>query len=233
MEKVLILTTDTIHHRYFCKELILKFKDVDFFVMEEIKKSRILFKDYFEIEQHLYEKKLWEYTPKLSPIKVRYKNHQASTNWILKSKPDLIVVYGTGRIGKDLIHHFKGKIVNLHGGDAERYRGLDSHLWTVYHNDFSHLRVTLHHVTEEFDAGNVISSGGLIPQINKDTELHHLRSLTTIKCVDMISKLIEDGSVSDGSLQSLLLCRYYSKMPDELIEDCKRKFNAYILKSFK
>ncbi|KKL04655.1 hypothetical protein LCGC14_2613900, partial [marine sediment metagenome] len=171
MKKVLILTTDTVHHVYFCQELRRKFRDIDFFVMEEAnQKVKDSADTDFSRQQKVYEEELWfkdfigiigvhgtnptkKPIPKLNSIKVDNVNRHASLDWIFNLEPDLIVVYGTGRIGQELIKQFEGIIVNLHGGDAEKYRGLDSHLWAVYHNDFDSFFVTLHHVNEKFDDG--------------------------------------------------------------------------------
>ena len=46
--------------------------------------------------------------------------------------------------------------INLHGGDPEKYRGLDSHLWSIYHEDWASLVSTLHVVSKDLDAGDSI-----------------------------------------------------------------------------
>ena len=232
MKKVLILTTNTTHHIYFCQELRRKFRNIDFFVMQEaIKEYEV---GGFEQDQIDYEAELWfdGYCEEcLNSIKVDNVNKSASLDWIIALNPDLIVVYGTGRIGEDLIKRFKGRIVNLHGGDAEKYRGLDSHLWAVYHNDFNSFYVTLHHVNEKFDDGNVIRAHNIM--LGREMELYQLRAETTKVCIDIISRFLQLENMPEGTPQSLLRWRYYSKMPEELIEDCKRKFDDYILKTFK
>src|SRR3954469_12397642 len=60
--------------------------------------------------------------------------------------PDLLVSFGTGLIATDFIADAPVPLVNLHGGDPEEYRGLDTHLWAIYHRDFGALVTTLHAV---------------------------------------------------------------------------------------
>ena len=58
-----------------------------------------------------------------------------------------------------MISIFENKIFNLHGGDPEKYRGLDSHYWSIYHNDFKSLITTLHKVRPILDTGEIVLQG--------------------------------------------------------------------------
>ena len=69
---------------------------------------------------------------------------------IKQIKPDVIISFGIGLIQSKFLNNFRNlKIVNLHGGDLRHYRSLDSHMWSIYHNDFKYLITTLHYVKKK------------------------------------------------------------------------------------
>ena len=75
------------------------------------------------------------------------------------------------------------KIFNLHGGDPQRYRGLDTHLWAIYHKDFGGLVTTLH-ILPKLDDGDIVSMGTL--PVSKDMPLYALRKVNTEVCVNLV-----------------------------------------------
>ena len=71
-------------------------------------------------------------------------------------KPDLGVVFGTRKISKKIINLFKFGLINIHRGIVEKYRGLDSEYWALYHRDYKNIGITIHQVSEDLDTGKVI-----------------------------------------------------------------------------
>ena len=66
-------------------------------------------------------------------------NDTDSLKFISEISPDILVSFGIGKIRSEMLDLYKGRLVNLHGGNPEEYRGLDSHLWAIYHGDFDNL----------------------------------------------------------------------------------------------
>ena len=120
--------------------------------------------------------------------------------------------------------------LNLHGGAPEYYRGLDSHLWAIYHNDFKNLITTLHYVEPTLDTGKIVFEEKL--RITKDTPMERLRIVNTEACINMsalaISTLIENSNLP-SRIQSQA-GRYYSFMPSTLKEICLLKYNHFLQK---
>ena len=81
------------------------------------------------------------------------------------------------------------KIVNLHGGNPEEYRGLDSLFWSIFHKDFKNLQTTLHYVKLRVDTGNIIKKLKIIT--NKKTNLYNLRILNVINCIKITNFYIK------------------------------------------
>ena len=147
--------------------------------------------------------------------------------YLLKYNPDLIIVFGTKPIQNKLIEVKQNKIFNLHGGDPERYRGLDSHLWSIYHNDFSALLSTLHRLVPKLDAGDIVAQCSI--PITTNSPLYKLQAMNTEICIKITLNLI-DTFVKYGDIASRpqrKLGRYYSAMPKALKTICLQKFKNF------
>ncbi len=71
-------------------------------------------------------------------------------------KPDLIVLAGFMRIlTADFVHHFQGRLINIHPSLLPKYQGLHTHQRAIDAGDKEH-GVSVHFVTEELDGGPVI-----------------------------------------------------------------------------
>ena len=120
-------------------------------------------------------------------------------------------------------------MINSHGGDAEYYKGLDSHLWAVYHGDFDKLAVTAHLVSPELDKGDVV--------IKRDMNLDNVKSIGELRLenmrvctsiiVDVLQEIGGNSTISHRKQQDTY-ARYYSFMPAVLKSICVKKFNKFI-----
>ena len=139
------------------------------------------------------------------------------------------IVFGTGKVSKQVIQVCPNGIINLHGGNPEEYRGLDSHLWAIYHHDFSGLVTTLHRINEELDDGDIILQMPI--QLRPDMGLHELRRYNTDVCIEMVLSAFDmfnrQGYMIDRPQQKR--GRYYSFMPSVIKEICLKYFNQYVV----
>ena len=83
---------------------------------------------------------------------------------------ELIILAGYMKIlSPNFIHHFFGKILNIHPSLLPKYPGLDTHKRAI--NAFEkHHGASVHFVTEELDGGPVISQK-IVTIDSKDTEV--------------------------------------------------------------
>ena len=233
MLKTFILTTETTHHLYY----LWKLSELCSIhgVVIETKTLSALFETAHQYEQNRYEyeKSILKSGPSLiEEILPTHRfpsiNQVECKDFLEGAKPDVIIVFGTGKISKEIISIPTTAFLNLHGGAPEYYRGLDSHLWAIYHNDFRNLITTLHHIESHLDTGKIVFEHQL--DINQGTTLEKLRIVNTNACVDMsalaIRGLSELGYIP--SREQLQLGRYYSFMPKELKEVCVQKFNRFL-----
>lgn len=84
-------------------------------------------------------------------------NQPAEMELICSLKPDLILVYGTGLIGSQLISRFPGKIINLHLGLSPYYRGAGTNFWPLVNREPEYVGATVHYLDAGIDAGPIIA----------------------------------------------------------------------------
>ena len=142
-------------------------------------------------------------------------------------KPDVILVYGTGKLGNDVLDICPNSCLNFHNGDPERYRGLDCHLWPLYHRDFDALQMTLHKIEGSLDTGDIVDRRPV--PLYENMPLADLRRTAceisvemTIAALDRFEKI----GKFEGAAQHHK-GRYYSYMPAVLKDICNRNFERY------
>ena len=231
--KIAVLTTDTLHHAYFVREV------VRFFPIEVVLVETASLAPSFEIS-HPFEDQRTDYELRkifnnkrpgvghFADTKEFPDVNSASAARLLKDiAPDVIVVFGTSKISPNIIAVCPKGIVNLHGGDPEKYRGLDSHLWAIYHNDFNSLVTTLHRLNKDLDDGEIILQAPI--ELYTKMPLHALRRYNTDVCIKLVLSALDMFVRYDTfiSRKQRRKGRYYSFMPAVLKSICKRKFERF------
>ncbi len=232
--RTVLLTTETNHHLYYAWKVNERFSLTA--ILVESRRVNFGFDTYhrFEEERDEYERQiLLAGGPKILDDVTTVHRFESANNSVALSllrniKPEIILVFGTGRLERSVIEIPSIACLNLHGGNPEEYRGLDSHLWAIYHNDFASLVTTLHHVDRELDTGDIISRKQLV--LTKDSKIYQLRSINTQACVDLsiiaLDTLQSTGVISSDEQNKK--GRYYSAMPAVLKEVCVRNFQKYV-----
>ena len=231
--KILILTTETPHHVHFVEQISLLGYE-----LAVIKETDILQPSYdtshsFEATRDRFEINNWfnGVQGRLEEFADVYDferiNQQKCVNLIKKLNPSVTIVFGTQILNENVIRACNNKIFNLHGGDPTKYRGLDSHLWAIWHDDFDSIVTTLHQVEKTFDTGAIFELSSV--PMAKVSCVSQLRYWNTQVCVEMSVRLIE--TIALGTAYTLTpqttLGRYYSFMPGALKQACVSKFEKW------
>ena len=233
--KISILTTETIHHAFFIKSLSDYGFNINVYLEKKIN-QKFPFSTFHDYEDRRDDYEIKRWFKGMPPIFDNYANckrfeslnSKEAIKSISKETSEISIVFGTGLIRENFINSYKGIILNLHGGDPELYRGLDSHLWAIYHKDFDSLITTLHKLDDKLDNGEIISKGKL--SIDKNSSLESLRAENTELCVHLAKNVInmyKDFNIIISSRQRQI-GRYYSAMPTELKSICLKNFAKYI-----
>lgn len=232
--KVVLLTTETTHHTYFAWKVHELFHFAAIFL-----ETRTLVPPFdtfhpFEAQRNAFERDilLAGFSSKLSDLSEPHTFEDLNDPQcfsILKAlAPEVVIVFGTGRLRPPIIQVASTACLNLHGGNPEEYRGLDTHLWAIFHRDFNNLVTTLHYVDNDLDTGAIVYQSQL--RLKKDVPLYKLRSINTEVCVNLTIQALASLQSNDWlpSRKQVRLGRYYSFMPAVLKEDCLKKFNRYV-----
>ena len=236
--KIVLFTGINRHHLYLISELFKKF-NLSLIVQEKQSlKPKFKFKHKFEKFRDEYEKKnldisIYNKIPKNLIYKTKNINSSEVFKKVMRINPDVIICSGIGVIEKKIVNQFKNKIFNLHGGNINKYRGLDSHLWAIYHNDFESFHITLHKLVRRIDAGSIVSVGKI--KFVRQIQLFELRVKNIIIAAKLVTSFLKKKKNKKliKTKKILKLGRYYSFMPYALKEICLKKFNNYAKKKFK
>lgn len=236
MKKIVVLSTDTSHHRYFLNSIMKQGVSIAGCLFETIHvKPSFATGPLFEIEEHSFEvehffKEISSELPSdLLTFEVGSVNSAESAEIMRNLNPDFGVVFGAGKISKDVIHMFPDGLINVHRGIAEEYRGLDSDLWAIYHHDYGNIGVTIHKVEGLLDTGDVVSQKRMELKVGMKT--CQIRYYTSLIATDLVIHALKDylsGALRQKPQEKN--GRYYSFMPLELKKIVNKRFNDHCKK---
>ena len=231
---IVVLTTETPHHAFFVHALQAAFGNVSVFCEQPVVAHQSMQVHHsFEDDRDRYERQIWFNDDQvlladIVPTEVYSSINAPDALQALRHRQaDVVFVFGTGVLREGCITLFPDRIFNLHGGDPEEYRGLDTHLWAIYHKEFHSLVTTLHRLDAGLDTGDIVLQGAL--PLEPNMPLHALRAVNTEVCVRLatatMDMIIRHGDVVSRSQRRK--GRYYSAMPTELKETCRKRFETY------
>lgn len=232
--RIAVLTTQTPHHCWYIHQLMLHYSNL-IVVLETTNLKPIFHAEHvFEKQRDTYETESFlsdreRFIKNLCPVyETDNINNPGAYDFLSNMEPDILIVFGTRKINGPLISRYSGRILNLHGGDPEYYRGLDSHLWAIYHDDWKCIVSTIHILNEKIDDGNIIQKSVL--DLSKIGNLHQLRAINTEACWRLTLGALNTYELFNEFITSKqqIKGRYYSFMPTDLKEICRKKFENYI-----
>ena len=237
--KILILSTQTKHHTYFINK-IAELHDICGIIYER----KVLKKDYptgpfYDNLADKFEDKFFENEVpndlsddlKKKIVEVHSVNNKHLQKYIKSMSPDLIITFGTGIVKPYIFNTAKWGTINIHRGQIDKYRGLDSDLWAIKNEDFDNIGVAIHYVDEDLDTGDVLSTGK--DSLTKVYEIYHLKYHTTILATNMMLNVLEKFQYENGKIEGekqTEFGEYYTAMSLEekhLTEDIFNDYKLY------
>ncbi len=159
--KVVILTSDIIDGLVISEKIIKSGKDVRALFYEEKKVAlknvakRVIFKLTGKMGITCF-KDIPKRYGKIDIKEVRDMNSGDMREALERISPDLVVVIGTGKLKSDIYGIASKGAINMHSGILPYYRGADSEFWALNNGEPEKIGVTVHYVSEELDAGDII-----------------------------------------------------------------------------
>jgi hypothetical protein len=83
--------------------------------------------------------------------------------WMLRYKPDFIIVNGTRIIKKELLDKLNVPVVNIHAGITPMYRGVHGGYWALVNSDKANFGATIHLVDKGVDTGRILKRVHTLP----------------------------------------------------------------------
>jgi hypothetical protein len=229
---LIVLSTDTAHHRYFVNRLAQAGVPPDACLFETAPvRPPFPTGPVFDADQDAYEAaRFFADVPESVAGGTLHLVERCGTPQGLALldalQPDFGVVFGTGRLPPAVITRFRDGLINVHRGISQDYRGLDSDLWAIYHGDYDGLGVTIHGVEATLDTGPIAGQARL--RLDRSMRIHQLRYHTTVMAADLVLRALADYR------QGRLACRpqerrgrYYSFMPLELKRLVAARFDRH------
>lgn len=243
--RIAVLTTDTLHHRYFLRRLehdLPKGAQVVLAIFESspypwrrnairhaVRNMPNLWRGVvcnpylqprsFARRQDAFEKQRFfpdgdSSLPTTFPVElVPSVNHPTVRRRLARANPEIIYVYGTGKIAPEIFTLPPLGSVNAHGGRLPGYRGLDTNLWAAYERRPEDMYVTLHKMDDELDTGAVYLDRRI--PLHRDMTIYSLRYFSTLFCVDLFLELTRKFLRGDPAQRSHERenSRYFGPMP--------------------
>ncbi|MGK0442868.1 MAG: folate-dependent phosphoribosylglycinamide formyltransferase PurN [Pseudohongiellaceae bacterium] len=123
-------------------------------------------------------------------------NELATSVFIKKLNPDLLLSYGIHKLDKTTLSAAKGECWNIHGGLSPWYKGAITHFWPSYMLEPNMTGMTIHTLSQRLDAGDIIHQTAA-PMIEKDG-LHDVAARAVISLAQNLELLIlksHDGKI--------------------------------------
>ena len=112
-------------------------------------------------------------------------------------EPDLLVLCGCSILKKELLSVPRLGALNLHGGLAQRYRGVWTTLWAVVNREPEYVGATVHFVSPGIDDGDIVHQGR--PEIEPHDNPESLYVKVVKLGIEMMASAV--AAVADGSVR--------------------------------
>jgi methionyl-tRNA formyltransferase len=85
-------------------------------------------------------------------------NTPAGIQLVTSLQPDILLIFGTGIVGKKILSLPSRIALNMHTGISPIYRGCDCTFWPVHNGELHMLGATVHECTALVDGGKIFST---------------------------------------------------------------------------
>ena len=112
---------------------------------------------------------------------------------VKRNKPDIVLVYGTKLLKKNLLDVMPRNTINLHAGLSPYYKGAATLYWPIYFMEPQYVGFTFHLIDKKIDHGDIIHQNR--PKIYPEDEIHDLGCRTIIVASKDILKILKKKKI--------------------------------------
>jgi phosphoribosylglycinamide formyltransferase 1 len=100
------------------------------------------------------------------------------------TRPDVVLVFGTGILRDALLSEFGGRIINIHLGVSPYYRGAGTNFWPLVNRQPEYVGATIHYLDAGIDTGPIIAHAR--PCIESADGPHDVGNKTIVAAAQML-----------------------------------------------
>jgi len=167
--KLVIITGNSIRHRYFANQLTGKFNVLGIVVeakrpvpSSSVEEENKIIQDHFlerTTKESIYFKGNEEFIlgkDRILSIPFGESNSNETFKFITDLNPDMVILYGCSIIKPPLLSYYDKKILNLHLGLSPYYRGAGTNFWPLVNREPECVGATIHVPISTVDAGPIL-----------------------------------------------------------------------------
>ena len=113
-------------------------------------------------------------------------NDPAEIDAMRRSRPDVVLVFGTGLLKQPLIDAFPGNIINIHLGLSPYYRGAGTNFWPLVNREPEYCGATIHFLDIGVDTGPIVAH--VRPDIRRGDGPHDIGNKTIVAAADALAE---------------------------------------------
>ncbi len=170
--KIALITGPGLNHRYFVNRLNREFPIECVFVEEvtypnftagsqkHLEAWEWFFRRRKEYEENTFaNSELWprKNQPKIIPSPTGQINSADTLKALQAQQPEIIILFGTSLIGREIMVRFPNRVINLHVGLSGEYRGSSCNFWPIYDGRLDCLGATLLKINAGIDSGEILA----------------------------------------------------------------------------
>ena len=103
---------------------------------------------------------------------------------MMDTRPDVVLVFGTGILREPFLSGFAGRIINLHLGLSPYYRGAGTNFWPLVNREPEYVGATIHYLDAGIDTGSILAHAR--PAIERTDGPHDLGNKTIVAAADTL-----------------------------------------------
>jgi len=105
-------------------------------------------------------------------------NDPVEVSLMTSTRPDVVLVFGTGILREPVLSVFDGRILNIHLGLSPYYRGAGTNFWPLVNREPEYAGATIHYLDAGIDTGPILSHAR--PQIARGDGPHDIGNKTIV-----------------------------------------------------
>lgn len=191
--RALILTSDSLRHKYFANKIAEKFelkgiiseKKSNYYI--DSKAKSLLVRNHFALllksEEDFFSK--FNKFPEVPIFKINKReiNSEKSIQWAKKINPEIVFLFGTGILSTSWLNQFP-VIINTHLGLSPFYKGSATLFWPFFNNEISCVGATIHLAEKKVDAGPILKR--IKPDLEVGDDYYKINYKTIKKVIDVL-----------------------------------------------